>query len=299
MVRCTATASDGALTGEAFAEVTVEAPQAGAARSHPRLGTLRYVPAGSFTMGCVAGRDDVLRDCGSLESPSRTVTLTSALWVMESELTQAQWAGLGFQNPSGFSGMAKPVERVNWWEAIEAANAASREDGLAECYVLTSCNANVVGEDRECLGVSVSAGSGHPKDCAGWRLPTEAEWEYAARAGTSLPFAGSDDVDQVAWYDQNSGSKSQPVCTTPTPRNAWGLCDLSGNVGEWCWDWLATSYVGAATIDPTGPTSGTTRVVRGGVFRADAGGARASYRAFNSAGSRFDSIGLRLVRSAP
>lgn len=259
-------------------------------------------------MGCVVGRDDVAdvvcdppdSSLTERELPTRTVTLTTALWMMESELTQGMWTGLGFTNPSFFSGSTKPVERVNWWEALEVANEASRRDGLAECYTLTGCNGNAVGADRQCTGVTVTSASGHPKDCEGWRLPTEAEWEYAARADTSFPYSGGSDVNEVAWYGgNNSPIGTKAACSKPTPRNAWGLCDMSGNVWEWTWDRSADDYNGAATTDPTGPASGSLRRVRGGNWSVEARLVRVADRSRGSPGFRGNNLGFRLVRSVP
>jgi sulfatase modifying factor 1 len=283
------------------ADVTVER-SAGDTLTNPRLGTLRYIPAGSFTMGCVSPRDVAggLTSCSqSSELPTRTVTLTTAFEMMESELTQGMWSALGFTNPSFFSGSTKPVETVNWWEALEAANEASRRDGLPVCYTLTGCS-GTMGSDFACTGVTVTSSSGHPKDCDGWRLPTEAEWEYAARAGTSFPFSGGSAVSQVAWHSgNNSPSGTKAVCTTPTPRNAWGLCDMSGNVWEWTWDRYVSSYSGAATTDPTGPASGSSRVFRGGRWFDSAQFVRVAFRNYDSPGFRLNGLGFRLVRSVP
>ena len=290
---------------EPFLDVAcADPPTPGCRAASGSLGTPpRYIPAGSFTMGCVDPRDVAggLTSCSrSDELPTRTVMLTKAFWMMESELTQGTWTALGFTNPSNFttSGTNRPVETVNWWEALEAANEASRRDGLPECYTLTGCNSNAIGADRECTGVTVASASGHPKDCEGWRLPTEAEWEYAARAGTSFPYAGGGDVNQVAWYSSNSGIQTKPVCTTPTPRNAWGLCDMGGNVLEWAWDWYANSYTGAATTDPEGSASGSSRVRRGGYWVNDARSVRVALRSGNTPGDRGSNYGFRLVRSS-
>lgn len=324
-LRCTATASDGTLTASDFVDVIVDPPvpgpcgsprENGCSETHPRLGSLRHVPAGSFTMGCVAGRDDVAGGCFPLESPSRTVTLTAPFWMMESELTQAQWTGLGFDNPSLNVANMKPVERVNWWEALEAANELSRREGLAECYELSGCSSATSGQEAmgggcvgttvcvsgvfTCADVSVTSPSGHPKDCEGWRLPTEAEWEYAARAGTDHPYSGGSDVDDVAWFfGNNVPNGTKRVCTAPKPRNAWGLCDLSGNVWEWTWDRFADDYAGAATMNPVGPPSGGPRVFRGGGWAVVARGVRVASRGSNPTGSRYVNLGFRLVRSAP
>ena len=127
-----------------------------------------------------------------------------------------------------------------------------------------------------------------------YRLPTEAEWEYAARAGTTGAYAG--DLDAMAWYTQNSGSMSHPV--SKKQANAWGLFDMHGNVWEWTGDWYG-AYSGAQVIDPVGPSSGSDRVFRGGSWLSAARGCRSALRGGYSPGSRISIFGFRLLRTSP
>jgi len=256
---------------------------------HPTLGTLRYIPAGTFTMGCVPGRDDVAGGCLEDESPPHVVTITEGFWVMSSELTQAVWSRLGYANPSFTVDPRHPVDRATWWEAIAFANAVSRGDGLTSCYQLTGCR-GAVGEGMTCGAATPIAG------CTGWRLPTEAEWEWAARAGTSYPYAAGDDGRVVGWLAENADGTSQPTCRKPA--NAWGLCDATGNVAEWVADVHALYEPWAAT-DPSGPSEGPFRVFRGGHWSNDLQYARIAARLHNLPGVRHDRVGFRLVCAGP
>jgi formylglycine-generating enzyme len=172
------------------------------------------------------------------------------------EVTQEQYEAVMGSNPSNFKGPDLPVERVTWYEAVEYCNELSRQEGLDPCY----------------------SGSGASMLCDftanGYRLPTEAEWEYACRAGTETDFhtgnmthSGSSPLDpaldRAGWYFGNSGSTTHPV--GEKEPNAFGLYDMHGNVWEWCWDWYASDYYASSPAeDPRGPASGSDRVVRGG-----------------------------------
>jgi formylglycine-generating enzyme required for sulfatase activity len=194
---------------------------------------------------------------------------------------------------------------LNWWDATTFANTLSLSEGLAPCYTLTGCT-GTEGRDFTCTGISVTAASGNPYDCTGYRLPTEAEWEYAYRAGTTTAFysgpithTGSSpldpNLDAIGWYIGNAGGNGQNVARKLP--NAWGLYDMAGNLWEWCWDWYGT-YPGAVS-DPLGPTTGSLRVFRGGSFDIVASGARAAYRDNVAPSLRDGNRGFRLARTAP
>jgi formylglycine-generating enzyme required for sulfatase activity len=272
----------------------IDAPVAGDGLAHPTLGTLRYIPAGSFTMGCVAGRDDVAGSCHPNELPAHEVSLTTPVWAMETEFTQGMWADLGYTNPAYFAGSELPVETVTWWEAVETANAMSVRDGLAVCYLVTGCESEI-GAGRICVSVSLASTSGHPKDCEGWRLPTEAEWEYAARSGGDLLYAGAAMVDSVGWYAGNSDGMTHAPCTRQ--RSEFGLCDMTGNVWEWTGDW-DDSYAVGSQMNPTGPETGSYRVNRGGGWYTPAVSARNSFRGRDIPEYKAYNVGFRLVRTA-
>ena len=238
--------------------------------------------AGSFMMGSPTGEPG-----RSEREVQHRVTLTRDLWMQAHEVTQGEWQALMGNNPSRFSscGADCPVEMVNWYEAASYANAVSRSEGLEECYELSGCQESP-GNDMECSSVT-------PVDlsCEGYRLPTEAEWEYAARAGTTAArYCGESEscVRDIAWYSENAGSQTHPV--GEKRANAWGLYDMLGNVWEWTGDWYG-DY-------PMGPTAGTGRVARGGSWNSLARYARSAYRSGSGPGYRYVSFGFRLARSA-
>lgn len=215
-----------------------------------------YVSGGSFTMGATPEQGS---DAYDDEKPAHQVSL-SGYYIGAYEVTQGQWEKVMGSNPSSFKkGDNYPVENVSW------------EDAQAFC--------------RELIR----------RTSKRYVLPTEAQWEYAARGGNRnerAKYSGSDVVDVVAWYDGNSGSSTHPVGTKRS--NALGLYDMSGNVREWCADWFDSSYYSSSpTMYPAGPSSGSYRVARGGSWYSYARYCRVSHRA-----AIFRAIGTSISASA-
>ncbi len=234
-----------------------------------------YIPAGRFTMGCTAEQGS----CDGDEKPVHEVELSRGFWLQTTEVTQGQWREMS-GNPSGFSscGSSCPVENVSWLDAVGYANWRSAQEGLETCYVIN--------------GEEVSWPKG--LDCAGYRLPTESEWEWAAGGGEAYPYAGSDDVDAVAWYWGNSGSTTHPV--GQKAPNGLGLYDMSGNVWEWCWD-VYGAYPANASVDPLGASTGSNRVYRGGSWLNYPSYVRVANRSWLTPSGAEENLGLRLARS--
>jgi formylglycine-generating enzyme required for sulfatase activity len=206
-------------------------------------------------------------DGGSWEKPVRRVHISQPFYLGKYPVTQAQWQAVMGNNPSHFTGdLNRPVEQVSWEDAQE---------------FLRKLN------ERE--------KSGKP-----YRLPTEAEWEYAARAGTTTTYCFGDDpqrLGEYAWYSENSGSKTHPVGQLKS--NAWGLYDIHGNVWEWVQDWFAEDFYRQRSNpdrDPQGPDNGQYRVLRGGSWNLVAWGVRVADRYWYEPGSRHANVGFRCAQ---
>ncbi len=240
------------------------------------------VPAGEFTMGAPESETW----SSPHERPQHAVTLSDSFTICEVEVTQTLWQEVTGANPSAFPGCGDcPVENITWFEALEFCNTLSARDGLEPAYQISG---DQVTWDTE---------------ADGYRLPTEAEWEYACRAGSLTAFANDlpnldqdcDDpnLDGLGWYCGNSDFRPRPVGMKES--NAWGLYDLHGNVWEWCWDWYA-NYGSAAVTDPTGPEVGFFRLVRGGSWSVGAASCRSASRYQLNPERSFNDVGLRRVR---
>jgi formylglycine-generating enzyme required for sulfatase activity len=244
-------------------------------------GDMVRIQGGTFTMGSPSSE----RERYDNEGPQHRVTLSS-FYMGKYEVTQKEWQALMGTNPSYFKGDNLPVEYVSWYDAVNYCNARSKKEGLTPAYTVSGTNVT------------------WNRKANGYRLPTEAEWEYACRAGTTGPFnTGNNITTSQANYDgnypYNGNAKGQYRGKTTAvgsfPPNAWGLYDMHGNVWEWCWDWYG-SYSSGARTDPTGASSGSYRVYRGGCWCTYGLLLRSAYRSYYNPDDRGSILGFRLVR---
>ncbi|GAB1443529.1 hypothetical protein MASR2M39_23700 [Ignavibacteriales bacterium] len=249
------------------------------------------VSGGSFMMGCTAEQSD----CDADESPMVEVKVND-FYIGIFEVTQDLWEEVMDKNPSKFSGGSLPVESISWYEAIEFCNKLSVMKGLDPVYKIDKSTIDQNNKNEyDKLKWTVE----FDPHANGFRLPTEAEWELAARsgdfrAGTQTLYSGSDEIGDVAWYYDNSGNETKSV-GSKSP-NGLGIYDMSGNVWEWCWSWK-DSYSSGSISEPGGPASGTGRVYRGGSWFSEAKYCRVSPRGSDNPEYRDSGIGLRLARS--
>ena len=215
------------------------------------------VEAGTFTMGATPEMENPFGD----EKPTHQVTLTNDYYIGKYEVTQALWQAVMDNNPSWFKGDDLPIELVSWYDCQEFISKLNRITGKT------------------------------------FRLPTEAEWEYAARGGKKsrgYQYSGSSNISDVAWYIDNSGSKTHAVGSKQA--NELGIYDMTGNVWEWCQDWY-DNYSSSSQVNPTSANSGSYRVVRGGSWSRIASFCRSSCRSGGAPDLRYGYLGLRLVLS--
>jgi formylglycine-generating enzyme required for sulfatase activity len=217
------------------------------------IGGVRYelvsIPGGEFQMGSNS------EEAYAIEKPVHTVRISQTFWLGKTEVTQGLWQAVMGSNPAYFQkGVAYPVELVTWDDCQD---------------FITRLNQKIGGNF--------------------FRLPTEAEWEYACRAGTAGDYYGA--IDSIGWYDANSGNSTHPV--SQKQANAFGLYDMAGNVWEWCQDWYEDYSAGYQT-DPVGPVSGSDRIFRGGSWDAGSAGLRSSFRGARPPNYYYYTVGLRL-----
>lgn len=233
----------------------------------PELNTVEVL-AGTFNMGSEFGAMD--------EQPVHSVQITHNLIVSRFEITQFYYYQVTGQNPSIIKDNRLPVDSVTWIQAIDFCNKLSQIQGLTPAYVISG---DIAKWDTTANG---------------WRLPTEAEWEYLCRAGETYDYSGSSDLNQDGWYNLNSGLHSYPP-GLKVP-NAFGLYDMHGNVWEWCWDFYGSNYYAQSpSINPVGPANGIRHTARGGSYADGNSLARASNRYFPDDGIL--RTGIRIVRN--
>ncbi len=237
---------------------------------YPRFDSV-LVSNGSFIMGNDKGLDN--------ESPEHKVTITKAFQITKYEISERLWS-LVMNDTNKYNFVEnKPKSNVSWKDAIKFCNALSRLKGLDTCYIFKGDS--IVWIDS----------------IDGWRLPTEAEWEFACRAGTKTEFSGNNIADEMCWYNANSGMNKHTIGTKRA--NDLQIYDMHGNLWEWCWNWYDdNSYLNPITTNPKGPEIGTYHVLRGGAYNSGTSRIRSSNRTIDfGIDYDFSTVGFRIVRT--
>jgi formylglycine-generating enzyme required for sulfatase activity len=264
------------------------------------------VEGGTFLMGSPAS--EAGRVVGRFDIEAQHRVTVSGFYMGRYEVTQKEWTEVMGNNPSRFKGDNFPVEMVSWYDAVEYCNRRSIREGLTPAYTIDKGRSDPNNRsENDTVKWLVTWNRG----ADGYRLPTEAEWEYACRAGTGTRYYNGDqeetliqigNIADATWKTKNPGwtgveGRDGYPETAPVGMflpNAWGLYDMIGNVWEWCWDWYG-NYGGPQT-DPAGPSSGSGRVRRGGSWYGYAPNLRSAFRGVDPPYSRADHRGFRLVR---
>jgi len=258
---------------------------------------------GTYKMGSPTSEPCRETNVGIKET-QHTVTLTHMFEAATKEVSQCQYgAAVGaYPSSSAGCGMNCPVEKVSWHMAVHYCNQLSLQKKVARCYTCAGSGASTSCQDK-----AAYAGDKIYK-CKGYRLPTEAEWEYLYRAGTTTAFYNGPinsvvcnttnadaNASKIGWYWANSGQK--PHLGGKKKPNAWGLYDMAGNVNEWCHDWFTGNLGSASKVNPVGPASGTEKVIRGGSWKNISKHMRAANRIKHPIGQRSPWVGFRCVRT--
>jgi len=250
-------------------------------------GEMILVEGGHFDMG------DRLETGSSDELPVH-YTFISSFYISKYEVTQFEYEELMDENPSQYEGTYNPVEKVNWYEAAAYCNKLSIQENLTPCYD----QSGETNPDNWTYPLDLTCNW----NANGYRLPTEAEWEYAARGGIyhmdNFKFSGTtNSLSLFAWFSNNSGNTTHQV--GGKSPNQLGIYDMTGNVWEWCWDWYSSGYYATYPGDnPLGPNTGDDKVIRGGAFDTSQYDGSVSDRSYRFYPAIYDDIGIRVVRKS-